>query len=293
MYHLVELCLLHRAIARTLNDLLGFSVDGSTIQYQRRYAAERYRSTYERIRRRLVTGKLVHADETHFRLRGGQEGYVWALANMEDVYFFFTKTRECKRAKQLLDSFTGVLVSDFYSGYDSIPCQQQKCLIHLMRNLNDDLLKQPFNEELKDLATRFAELLRPMVETIDKYGLKKSKLKRHNGNVDTFYKQLSQRTFGSDVCVQYRDRFKYNRDRLFTFLSHDDVPWNNNNAEHAIKGFAKLRNAVEGLVSEVAINEYLVLLSVCVTCRYKGVGVLEFLRSGSEDVDAYIGSSRR
>ena len=31
--------------------------------------------------------------------------------------------------------------------------------------------------------------------------------------------------------------------RLFTFLAYDGIPWNNNNAEHAIKAFARLRNS--------------------------------------------------
>jgi hypothetical protein len=26
--------------------------------------------------------------------------------------------------------------------------------------------------------------------------------------------------------------------KMFTFLDFDDIPWNNNNAEHAIKAFA-------------------------------------------------------
>jgi hypothetical protein len=43
----------------------------------------------------------------------------------------------------MLKDFKGVLVSDFYSAYDAIPCPQQKCLIHLIRDLNDDVLKHP------------------------------------------------------------------------------------------------------------------------------------------------------
>jgi hypothetical protein len=33
---------------------------------------------------------------------------------------------------------------------------------------------------------------------------------------------------------------------LFTFLDHDVVPWNNNNAENAIKGFATMRRVIGG-----------------------------------------------
>ena len=57
--------------------------------------------------------------------------------------------------QSMLGEFRGVLVSDFYAVYDSIKCVQQKCLIHLMRDINDDLLKHPFDLELKNIAQDF------------------------------------------------------------------------------------------------------------------------------------------
>ena len=41
-----------------------------------------------------------------------------------------------------------------------------------MRDLNNDLLKYPFNKDLKELVQYFAMLLKPIIETIDKFGLK-------------------------------------------------------------------------------------------------------------------------
>jgi len=57
-----------------------------------------------------------------------------------------------QRRKSLLADFRGVLVTDFYSAYDSINCPQQKCLIHLIRDLNDDLRRNPFNEEIQEVG---------------------------------------------------------------------------------------------------------------------------------------------
>ena len=45
-------------------------------------------------------------------------------------------------------------------------------LLHLMRDLNDDVLSNPFDTELKQVVTAFAELLKAMVETVDRFGLK-------------------------------------------------------------------------------------------------------------------------
>lgn len=42
-----------------------------------------------------------------------------------------------------------------------------------------------------------------------------------------------------------------------TFLNYDGVPWNNNNAEHAIKAFAGLRDVIAGSSTEKGTDEYL------------------------------------
>ena len=39
-------------------------------------------------------------------------------------------------------------------------------------------------------------------------------------------------------------------DKLFTFLDHDGVPWNNNNAENAIKRFASRRKIMGASFTE-------------------------------------------
>ena len=93
--------------------------------------------------------------------------------------------------------------------------------------------------------------------------------------------------------MKLRDRFQKNRDKLFTFLSFDGVPWNNNNAEHAVKAFATLRKVIGGSSTEKGIREYLILLSICETCKYKGLDFLDFLRSGEKNIDAFASSLRR
>jgi hypothetical protein len=68
------------------------------------------------------------------------------------------------------------------------------------------------------------------------------------------------------------------------------VPWNNNNAEHAVKAFAALRDVIEGTATPVGIEEYLILLSVSETCRFKNVDLLDFMRSREKDIDAFLKS---
>jgi hypothetical protein len=96
----------------------------------------------------------------------------------------------------------------------------------------------------------------------------------------------------SEAATKCKLRFEKNRDRLFTFLDFDGVPWNNNNAEHAIKAFGALRDVIGGLSTVKGIEEYLTLLTVCETCEYSSVNFLDFLRSGEKDIHAFAESRR-
>ena len=193
----------------------------------------------------------------------------------------------------LLKDFKGVLVSDFYAAYESIACPQQKCLIHLMRDLNDEILNNPFDQEMKSICAGFTGLLKPIVETVDRHGLKTRFLRKHLIAVDRFFRFLDTSPFTSEAALKCKQRFEKNRDTLFTFLRYDGVPWNNNNAEHAIKAFARLRDVIAGTSSRKGVDEYLTLLSVAETCEYRGIDFLAFLQSEERDVEAFAKRRKR
>lgn len=234
----------------------------------------------------IVGGPLVHADETKVNLHG-QDGYVWVFTNLEEAVYLYSPSREGEIVQRVLKDFDGVLVSDFYAAYDSLNCAQQKCLIHLIRDLNEGVFKEPFNTEFKELVGEVAALLKPMIETIDRFGLKTRFLRKHKVEADRFFRWLTRQEYRSETALKCKQRLEKNRETLFTFLDHDDVPWNNNNAEHAVKAFALLRRDFDGLSTEKGIKEYLILLSVCQTCKYMGVDFLDFLRSGEKDIHAF------
>ena len=247
------------------------------------FLAQYYARAYQALIQKLCQGPLLHVDETRISVKG-REGFVWVLASMTEVAYFYTPTREGNTIQSLLAKFKGVLVSDFYAAYDSVGCPQQKCLIHLIRDLNDLLLKHPYDQGLRTLAQKFSGLVRDIVHTIDRYGLKRRFLRKHRTHVQRFYRSLCQDDCATEASKKIVERFHKNRDRLFTFLEFNDVPWNNNNAEHAIKAFVPLRRTINGTTSEAGLKDYLVLLSLRETCKYRGVEFLDFIRSGSKDV---------
>ena len=266
-----------------MEDLFDLHIEFATLIKFREAAANYYKETHAKMLKKIILSPVVHVDETPIRLRK-DSGYVWIFTNMEEVVFCYRPTREGSFIKDLFSDFHGILVSDFYSAYDSLDCLQQKCLIHLIRDMNEDLSRNPFDEEFKEMIQHFSILLRRIVETIDRYGLKKRFLGKHGKEIRHFYKKIVNRDYTSEVAQQYRKRFIRNIDKLFTFIKYDGVPWNNNNAEHAIKHFAVYRRNVKGLLTDNSLSHYLILLSLYQTCQYKQLNFLEFLLSTERQI---------
>src|SRR5262249_16299661 len=155
-----------------------------------------------------------------------------------------------------------VLVSDFYPGYESLPYKQQTCLVHLIRDMNADLRGSPYDEEFRALTGEFGKLLRSVVDTVDRFGLKRLHLHKHKVEVGRFFRDPAHRVYRSGLADGYQKRLLKNESRLFMFLDHDGVPWNNNAAEHAIKAFARFRELYDGQMGEEGLSDFLVLLSV-------------------------------
>jgi predicted RecB family nuclease len=292
IYQTIELRLPQSRIAAGLNKLFGLYSSRHTTNMFKTEAARTYQRTYDDLLKRLCNGRLLHVDETSVSVMG-KDSYVWVLTSMQEVAYFHTSSREGSTIQALLKDFSGVLVSDFYAVYDAIECPQQKCLVHFIRDLNDELLNHPYDEELKRLVRDFAGLLKPMVETVDRRGLKTRFLRKYRISVDRFYKRLADGSSAGETARKVVDRLQKNRNKMFTFLDFDDVPWNNNNAEHAVKAFVSLRRVIEGPTTQKGLHDFLVLLSLCETCKYRNVDFLDFLRSGSKDIDDFADSRRQ
>ncbi len=271
------------SIINLLKDSFKISVSNTQMTRFKEIVAKKYITTFKDIIKNMEHSNLIHTDETIARIKG-IDGYVWVFANYDSVYYEFRETREPEFLKELLKDFNGVLVSDFYTGYDSLECDQQKCLVHLIRDLNEDFLKNQLDEEFKNIVTEFGNLLRKIIETIDKYGLKQIHLNKHIKDVEKFYSKVVAKEFESELAFSYKKRLIKYREKLFLFLKFDGIPWNNNNAEHAIKPFAKWRKKISKSLTPQNIENHLILLSILETCKYQGINFYDFLISGASSI---------
>lgn len=247
------------------------------VMYKNRWWNKTWTPITGYIRSIVFNSPVIHIDETTIKL-SRESGYVWVFATTHTVFYHYASTREVSFLQQLLKDYQGIIVSDFYPGYETLIVKSQKCLIHLIRDLNDDLFKNQFDPEYNAMVPAFNQLMRKIVETIDKHGLKQIHLRKHVKDTHNFYEKFVERNYKSEVAGKYAKRFKKHWQQLWTFLHHDNVPWNNNNAEAAVKAFAQHRRGVKGQMHVRGITEYLEMLTVAQTCRYRNISFLSFLQ---------------
>jgi len=160
-----------------------------------------------------------------------------------------------------------------------------------VRDLDDDVVHNPFDQGLKTLAQRFGSLVRNILETVDRRGLKRRFLMKHRRDVERFRKSLDSSEPHSEVEDKYRKRLLKYWSKMFVFLEYDGVPWNNTIAEHAIKRFAKYRRNADGRFTEQSLKDYLSLASVLETCESNAVNPLRFMLSGETNLGAILGGT--
>jgi predicted RecB family nuclease len=255
--------------------------------------AEYYGGTEQRIVEQMLRSPFIHVDETKVNIKGAN-WYVWVFTDERHVVFKLTETREATLVHDLLCTYPGILISDFYPGYDAVACRQQKCWVHLIRDLNGDLKTNPFDKEYEHLVVQIRNLMVPIMEAVQRYGLKRRHLHKFERHVEQFYQEvIRDKTYTSDLARTYQKRFLRYQESLFAFLTEDAIPWHNNTAERAIRSFAIQRDVSKSPFQDSTTQHYLVLLGIRQTCRFQGKSFFKFLFSGETDLEQFAARKRK
>ena len=248
--------------------------------------SQQYSQTIKLIKQKIMNSPFVHVDETPVNIRGETQ-YVWVFTVGNNVLFKHSKTRESQIAHDFFEGYEGVLISDFYTGYDSIPCKKQKCWVHLIREMNNDLRKNAFDAEYEQFLLHVRNMFVPIMEAVQKYGLKKRNLNKFRRKVNVFYSEvIFEKHYKSELARKYQSRFLKYEGSLFTFLQEDSISWHNNTAEIALRHITK-QEVISGYFHEKVMSSYLTMLSIRQACRFQKKSFFRFLCSEELDIDKY------
>jgi transposase len=278
-----------RPIQAYLADLYGLRLSLGALVRLLQQVAVAAGPTVEQIRTRVRQRAVVHADETSWR-EAGQNGYAWLVATPEgERYVVYHHSRAGAVINDLLgEGFGGVLVSDFYAGYNDTPGgQHQRCWVHLLRDLHAlgtayaaDLSRQGLEVRSWVAAVlalwqqiQWARALGPPAAS----GARRPRLQPEQREAAAERCLLELQTLGAQF-IEQRDhpchalawRLWHFQGELLTCVRRPDVPADNNAAERAIRPLVIARKISGGTRAPTGSRTYMTLYSLVATALASG-----------------------
>ena len=235
-------------------------------------------STLRELREQMRRSPVVHADETGWR-EDGHGGYVWAFSTPDGPqavrYFERDKSRSGRVAKRVLSVlFRGILISDFYAGYNRYKGPHQRCWVHLLRDLHELKEKHPENEPVLqwagDVRALYDEAKAALPGIKERPDQERKAL--YNSLVERVQKlALPYARNQEHPCWALAKRLLRHQDELFQFVRRDGVPADNNLAERSLRPIVVLRKISGGTRSSAGSKTRMALASLFATWRARGL----------------------
>ena len=268
-----------RQVTGVFANLPELSVSPGAITRQVQRIADWLEGDYEKLLIQLRCAPHVYADETGWRT-DGRNGYLWAATSPSHTVYHVDKTRAGKVIRRLLGrAFGGTLVSDFYSAYATMDCKKQKCLVHLLRELNESAEKFPAFAS-GAFFTQCKRLIKQMLRLKSRWKklgkrrylahVKKLEARLHR-LITTDYDEANARRIVRRMCKHQKE--------LTAFLREKDLDGTNNAAERALRPAVVARKISGGSRSRNGAQAWAMLASLLRTAGQQGKNLLETIKS--------------
>lgn len=272
----------YRKVATSLKRLCGLSITAGALTQEMSALAKWLKPEYEAIQSAMRQSPSVHIDETGWRL-DGNPCWLWAFTNNSFTIYEVNPSRGHQVVlKQLGKDYSGTIISDFYTAYNPLPYKQQKCLVHLLRELSQS--KNDTDEFIafrKKLTRLLRDALRLKQRETD---IPQETYARLQGRIRNRLSELCCVSYQTDDCQRLTKRLIKHTDQLFTFLQEMNVDSNNNRAERVIRPAVVTRKISGGNRSSFGSSALSIITSIIQTCKQQE---RDFVEVGMEIIRRY------
>ena len=238
--------------------------------------AQRAQPAVAQVLERIRASPVVHADETGWR-QNGNNGYVWTFSTPTERYFLRRGRGKAVVDEALGESFSGVLVSDFYAAYHHYDGPKQRCWAHLLRDIHDLVALYPKDTSLAQWAAAVHQLY------VEARSFTHPQARPRRTAQLAWERQLlaiCQPFLADPLAVQAKlcRRIERHIKELFVFVAEPDVPSDNNPAERSLRHLVISRKVSGGTRSERGTESKMTLASIFGTWRAQGLNPLAACR---------------
>jgi transposase len=220
----------------------------------------------------------IHGDETGWKIAGTTH-WLWAFVNKRLALYRIRQSRGRAVPKEVLkDDYGGVVISDFYSAYSKSGKRRQRCLVHLVREMNkcqknDNSLEYRIHHKKLKRILRDAKRLSDNRQTLNPVIFMR-RLTRIKERLFEFSCQV----FSNKNWQRLSKRFLKHHNEMFTFLEMKDIPSDNNHAERMIRPNVIFRKISRQNMSKAGATAHEVLMSILQTLRLKKDNPINFFK---------------
>lgn len=270
---------------------------------------ERYfQPVYDRLHEELCKLHVVQADETPCQVNkdgrpANAKSYMFVYCSGEKyakpriVLYDYQKTRNASHPDEFLKGFSGILVSDAYSGYHALDKRRDDirvahCWAHARRDLTDaiKLLKKggPSKQRIKKtIAYQALERTGTMYALEDEWKnlTPEERLSRRQKHmkplVEAYFAWVKSIDRDTVVSEKTKDGLQYsiNQEKyLRTFLEDGEVPIDNSASERAIRPFCVGRSNWHVIDSIKGAQASAVVYSIVETAKANDLRPYEYLK---------------
>lgn len=269
-------------IRDSLSLCFGLSVSEGEIATLLDRASRLVGPAWARITEAVKGGKAVHCDETGWFI-DGKKVWAWAFATEDAVLYEIAESRgRCVAAEVLGPDFSGTRVTDCLPVYQNLAGTHQICWAHLTREAREAQERDTTNAERQALHETLDGIyadLRAVAETSPWSPAEAARVRRRSGRTIA---RLRAHSWQDPGCRRLVERLRRFRGALFTCLTADGIPPDNNHAERVLRKLVVQRKISGGNRSPVYAEAHARLMSVLETFRLEGgdlVGKLQELFS--------------
>jgi len=226
---------------------------------------------YEQIQAEALKSGVLHGDETGWRVNG-KTHWLWCFSNTRLTYYMIHRSRGSPALMEFfIREFAGILITDFWGAYNAVECAlRQTCLVHLLR----DLKHVEKYKSTKEDWPQFAKKLRRLVGDAVRLWRKRDELPvesyaSRRGHITNRLAELIETHWENREARRLVKRLRRHQDQVFTFLDHDNVPFENNHAERAIRPAVIIRKNSYGNRSNAGADAQAVLMSIFRTLKQR------------------------
>lgn len=265
-----------RKTVAVLRDGFGLKLTPGGLALLLQRVGRKVQPEYDRMAVQLRQSPVLHADETSWWV-GGPGWWLWVFTTQAMTLYVVIQSRAAAVARRIIgDDFAGVLVSDCLAIYDHINPLQQKCYSHHLKAVSEACQAHPQGAE--GYLLQVQALLRTGIWLKAlQAGAEPDRFKVCLGNLRLRANALLDTPRAQRQEEKVRMRLSKQRDHLFTFLEHADVPATNNLAERQLRPAVIARKISCGNKTSKGAQAWQILASIAATCQQRGLSFIQFV----------------